>query len=83
MEHSAQSDPLNDAGLFILQADPRVVALVALGLGAILASTKWLRSGKTPSVADLASGLVALLSLYSALVIGAVSCLPSLPPSTN
>jgi hypothetical protein len=82
MEHSPQSDRLNDAGLFILQADLRVVALVALGLGAILAFTKWLRLGKPPSVSDLASGFVALLSLYSALVIGAVFLLTE-PPAID
>jgi hypothetical protein len=66
-------------GSSLLDADYRGVALSALGLGMCLTTAKRLRSGRWPDLSDFAAGFISLLSIYSAIVIGAVFLLTRPP----
>lgn len=78
------SDKLNEIGQSFLKVDPRYVALIGIVSLIILAIIKRLNSTskKWPSMADMASAILSLLSLYSAMVIAAIF-LFTRPPAIN
>ena len=75
-------DWLSAIGSSLLDADYRGVALTALAVGLCLTIAKRVRLGRWPDLSDFAAGFISLLSIYSAIVIGAVFLLTR-PPAIN
>lgn len=76
------TDPLNDLGLTLLSADYRHIAITTLIIAVILAVTKFWRFKKLPSPIEGAAGILSILSIYSAIVVGSVFLLTK-PPAID